>query len=289
MTLKTFVLILIVAVNGIFVLKLAQDIIKHRQELKNDSNNNVVLALSTPIMFFLSTFGISDYAMSTVLYRYKKIVPDKLLPGTLNTQCVIPVAIMALAFISIIQVDIMTLTICIVAQVIGAYIGPRFVVNLPSIVISRCLGAGLIIASILIIASKLHVFPSGGTEIGLHGIKLGIAAIMLFIFGVLNNLGIGSYAPTMVVIYALGMNPVAAFPIMMGACTFSVPIGSMEFIRYGQYSRKVTLFAATLGVIGVLLAVCLVQKLDISLLQWVIAAMLLYSSANMLSSKETAT
>src|ERR1700678_809563 len=101
--------------------------------------------------------------------------------------------------------------------------------------------------------------------------------VLRLIFGALNNIGIGSYAPTMVTIYALGMNPVVAFPIMMGACTFSVPIGSMQFIKYGQYNRKITLFAAIFGVLGVLSGVYLVKRLDVSMLQWVIAAILLYS------------
>ena len=52
----------------------------------------------------------------------------------------------------------------------------------------------------------------------------------------------------MVTVYMLGLNPVAAFPIMMGACTFSVPVGSVQFIKLDDYSRKITLFTATFGV-----------------------------------------
>lgn len=126
------------------------------------------------------------------------------------------------------------------------------------------------------------MIPSGGTATGLSGGKLIFAAICLFIFGALNNIGIGSYALTMVTIYALGMNPAVAFPIMMGAATFSVPIGSMEFIKFGQYSRKITLFTSTFGLIGVLIGVYLVKGLDVSMLQWVVAAILLYSGVSML-------
>lgn len=76
------------------------------------------------------------------------------LPGTLNTQCVIPVAVMALSYISVIKVSIVTLAVCIVAQVIGAFIGPRFVVKLPERTIRIFIGIGLIIASLLILAGN---------------------------------------------------------------------------------------------------------------------------------------
>ena len=86
----------------------------------------------------------------------------------------------------------------------------------------------------------------------------------------------------MVTIYALGMNPAAAFPIMMGASAFSVPIGSMQFIRYGSYSRKITLAAVTAGVIGALIGVKCFTLLDLSALQWLVAAILIYTGTSML-------
>jgi uncharacterized membrane protein YfcA len=72
---------------------------------------------------------------------------------------------------------------------------------------------------------------------------------------------------------------------MMGACTFSVPVGSMQFIRFGQYSRKITLFTSTFGIIGVLIAVYFVKSLNVSMLQWLIVIVLLYSSISMLYSE----
>jgi uncharacterized membrane protein YfcA len=217
-----------------------------------------------------------------VFYRLKKLVSDKKLPGTLNTQCVIPVAVMGFAFISSIQVNITTLVVCIFSQVIGAYIGPRFVVKLSSTIIRKIIGIGLLIAALIIFAGKFNWLPIGGMATELHGIKLLIAAISLFLFGALNNVGIGSYPLTMTTIYALGMSPLVSFPIMMGACAFSTSIGSIQFIKHGQYSRKITLFTSTFGVIGVLTAVYLIKTLNVSLLQWVIATILVYTSISML-------
>ncbi len=290
MNIITIILVLIVFINGIFAIRFLIDLINHKQELKEEPGHNLLLVIIIPIIFFFSSFGISDFAISTIFYRMKKLISDKKLPGTLNTQCVIPVAVMALAFISVIKVDITTLVICIIAQIIGAYIGPRFVVKLSSKTIRKFISVALIIAPLFIIASKFSWIPSGGTAIGLSGIKLVIAAVCLFVFGALNNIGIGSYPLTMVTIYALGMNPAIAFPIMMGACTFSVPIGSMEFIKYGQYSRKITLFASTVGVLGVLVGVYLVKELNVDMLQWIVAGILFYSGFSMFISEfKTAT
>ena len=124
------ILVLIVLVNGTFILQLVRDLIAHKQELRTEPGNPIALAFSQFIIFFLSTFGISDFAIGASLYPKAKWVEDEKLPGTLNTACVVPVAAMALAYISSIEVGLATLLIPIIAQVIGAYISPRFVVKL---------------------------------------------------------------------------------------------------------------------------------------------------------------
>lgn len=176
--------------------------------------------------------------------------------------------------------------VCIICQVIGAYLGPRFVVKLPEKTIKVFVGIGLIIASLLIVAGQLKLIPSNGTATELYGWKLILAGFLLFVYGALNNIGIGSYALTMVTVYLLGLNPIAAFPIMMGACTFSVPVGSVQFIKLDDYSRKITLFTATFGVLGVLVAVFLVKQLNTYLLNWLVVIVLLYSAYTMLSKQK---
>src|SRR3990167_4731053 len=86
------ILALIVIVNSVFIIRFIVDLIQHREELRDDKGNKLLLAFSSAIIFFFSSFGICDFAVSTIFYRLKKLVSDKKLPGTLNTQCVIPVA-----------------------------------------------------------------------------------------------------------------------------------------------------------------------------------------------------
>ncbi|ALV21464.1 sulfite exporter TauE/SafE family protein [Carnobacterium antarcticum] len=277
----TVLLSLIVIVNLFFVISFVKDITKHKNEIKKEPANTIALPFVAFFTFLLSTFGISDFAIGTVLYQKLKWVPLKKLPGTLNAQCVIPVAAMALSYITSIDVGIKTLAVCIISQVIGAYVGPRFVVKLPEKTIKKFVSIGLTIAALLILAGKFNLIPSNGTATELYGIKLVTAGILLFAYGALNNIGIGSYALTMATVYALGMNPAAAFPIMMGACTFSVPIGSMQFVKFGEYSRKITLFASTFGVLGVLTAVYFVKSLNTGMLQWLVIVVLLYTAVSM--------
>ncbi len=282
MILKVLLLFVII-INGLFAVTFIRDLIKNKGMFMKEDGNPIVMAISSFIIFVLSTFGISDFAVSTVLYRKMKFVNDKKLPGTLNTQCVLPVAAMALIYISSIEVEITTLLVCIIAQVIGAYIGPRFVVKMNVTSIKKFISVGLIIAAILILMGKFGVYPSGGDAVGLIGWKLVMLGVLSLLFGAFNNVGIGSYALTMATVYALGLNPAVAFPIMMGACTFSVPVGSMQFIKLDSYSRKITFFTSTFGVLGVIVAAYVVKSLNVGMLQWVVVVVLLYSAYNMIS------
>ena len=56
----------------------------------------------------------------------------------------------------------------------------------------------------------------------------------------------------------------------------------MQFIKYGLYSRKITLIAGLFGLVGACLGVKFVHTLDLSRLQWLIVAILLYSGLSLL-------
>ena len=89
---------------------------------------------------------------------------------------------MALSYITSIEVGIKTLVVCIVCQVIGAYIGPKFVVKLPERTIKLFVSIGLIVAAILIFAGQMNWIPSNGTATELYGGKLILAGVLLFVF-----------------------------------------------------------------------------------------------------------
>ncbi len=279
-------LTLVSLVIVIFMTYLIVDILKHKEEYKEEKLNKPGLAIITSIIYFFSTFGVSDFAISSVVYPKLGWIKIKKLPGTINAASLIPTAVMALIYMSSVTVDTKTLMICIISQVIGGYLGPEIVVKLDEKIIKKLIGIGLIVVSIIILLGQINIVPINGVSTELTGVKLIIAAGCLFIFGALNNIGIGSFSLTMVTMYLLGMNPKAAFPIMMGATTFSVWVGSMQFVRLNEYNRKITLYSSTFGLIGVIIAAYIVKSLDTYYIKWIVMVVLLVAAYTMLNKSE---
>lgn len=233
---------------------------------------------------FFDTLGIGSFAPTMSLWKLFGLCRDKLMPGTLNVADSIPVAVEALIFITVIKVDALTLVLMLVAGVLGAYIGVGIVTKLPEKNIQIGIGIALLIAACFMLAGKAGIMPGGGEAIGLTGGKLIIALVFNFIFGALLTLGIGNYAPCMALIYALGMSPRVAFPIMMGSGTFVLCVAGVRFIKKGAYERKTALIVALSGIVGVIIAAYIVKTLPLSILMWVVIVVVLYTSISMLRS-----
>ena len=94
-------------------------------------------------------------------------------------------------------------------------------------------------------------------------------------------LGIGYYAPCLIMISLIGMNPTAAFPIMMGACAFLMPVGSVQFIRKQSYDLRAAIGLMLGGPLAVLIAAYLVVSLPLNYVRWgvVVVVVLLPRSA----------
>jgi uncharacterized membrane protein YfcA len=100
----------------------------------------------------------------------------------------------------------------------------------------------------------------------------------------LMSLGIGLYAPCLVMISLLGMSPKAAFPIMMGSCAFLMPVGSAQFIRKGGYNLRAALGLALGGIPGVLIAAYIVKELALQKVMWLVVVVVVYTAGSMLRS-----
>jgi uncharacterized membrane protein YfcA len=120
--------------------------------------------------------------------------------------------------------------------------------------------------------------------VGLHGLKLWIGVAGNFILGALMSLGIGLYGPCLIMITLLGMNPKAAFPIMMGSCAFLMPVGSAQFIRKGSYNLRAALGLALGGIPAVLIAAYIVKELDLKYVMWLVVVVVVYTAISMLRS-----
>ena len=231
---------------------------------------------------FFDTLGIGSFATTTTIYRLRKLVDDKLIPGTLNVGHALPTVAQALIYTTIIEVDVITLITMIVAAVLGAWLGAGVVSGWSRRKVRLGMGIALLAAATLMLMKQLYLFPGGGDAIGVRGTLLAVALVGNFILGALMTLGIGLYAPCMILVSLIGMNPKAAFPIMMCSCAFLMPAASMKFIREKQYSLRAALGLAIGGIPGVLLAAYIVKSLPLSIVRWMVIVIVVYTAINLI-------
>lgn len=232
---------------------------------------------------FFDTLGIGSFATSTAAYKTWKLVPDEQIPGTLNVGHTINAVIQALIFIVAVEVEFRTLLFMIGAACAGAWLGAGIVAGMSRRTVQLGMGSALLGASIVVLAQLLNLAP-GGEALALSGPLLVAGVVGNFVLGALMTLGVGLYAPCMVLVSILGMNPAAAFPIMMGSCAFLMPVASLQFIRKGAYNLRAALGLALGGPLAVLLAVWLVTSLPTPMVRVLVLIVILYTSITMLRS-----
>ena len=231
---------------------------------------------------FLDTLGIGSFATTTALFRFRKMVDDRIIPGTLNVGHFLPTVAQTFIYTSIIEVDITTLFSLIAAAALGAWLGAGVVARWPKRNVQIGMGAALLVAAVLMFMTQMNLFPGGGDAIGVRGARLIIGFAANFMLGALMTLGIGLYAPCMILISLLGMNPKAAFPIMMGSCAFLMPAGSLRFIREKSYGARAALGLAIGGIPAVLIAAYIVRELPLYAVRWLVIAVVIYAAVSML-------
>ena len=259
---------------------LVRDFLKHRNNLENSSWLKTG-AIGFVVNFF-DVLGIGAFAPQTALLKFTKQTEDRVLPGTLNVANTLPVLFQALIFITIIEVDPLTLVVMLLAAAAGAVLGAGIVAKLPENKIRLTMGFALLATAFFMLAGNMAWIQGVGTAIGLYDSKLILAGGANFVLGALMTAGIGLYAPCMAVVFALGMSPQVAFPIMMGSCAFLMPPASIRFIREGAYNRKASLAMAIPGIVAVLIAAFIVKSLPLEVLRWVVIIVILYTSVVML-------
>lgn len=268
----------------VFIFMLVQVCWRKKQSGSFEATPFWPVALIGGVANFLDTLGVGSFAVKTACYKQFKLIDDRVLPGTLNGQCVLPTVTQSLIFVGAVAVEPLTLISMMMAAAAGAAWGARHVASFDRQTIRLVMAISLLVVAGLIFAGLLGLFPVGGDTMGLSGYKLAIALLGNFIFGVLMNVGIGLFAPCMTLVYLLGMNPLAAFPIMMGSTAVLSVFSAGTFIRKGAFDAKAVLAVAIFGPIGVVLAAMLVKSMDMEMLKWLVAFIVIYTSWTMYAS-----
>jgi uncharacterized membrane protein YfcA len=242
-------------------------------------------ALQTAIGFvtaFFDTLGIGSFATTTTVYKLRALVPVQLMPGTLNVGHTLATVAQAFIYTRIVPVDATTLVLMIAAACAGAWLGVGVVVHWPRRKIQIGMGVALLGAATIFLMQALNLMPGGGNTLGLSGVRLWLGLAGNFALGVLMMLGIGLYGPCMILVSLLGMNPTAAFPIMMGSCAFLMPVACVRFIRTRTYDTQAAMGLMIGGVPAVLIAAFLVVSLPLAAVRWLVIGVVIYTSLNML-------
>ena len=271
-----------------YVWFLVRDFTRRRRE-QREAGTPVPPVAPTPgglatgfITNFFDTLGVGSYAPTTSIFRIWKMVPDEQIPGTMNIGHTLPTIVEALIFTQIVPIEARTLVLMIAASVVGAWMGAGVVASWPRRAVQVGMGCALIGATALMLLGMLNLTPSAGAALSLSGGKLGIAIAVNFILGALMTLGIGLYAPCMILVSLLGMNPTAAFPVMMGSCALLMPVASVRFLRSGRYEPRALLGLLAGGIPAVLIAAFLVKSLPLSVVRWLVVVVVIYTAVSLL-------
>jgi len=240
------------------------------------------------------TLGIGSFAQQTAIFKFFKMVDDRIIPGTMNVGNTIPTVVQAFIFMKMVEVEPLTLAAMSIAAPAGAVLGAGVVAKMSRRRIQLGMGCGLLVIAFIILAGLLKWFPMGGVAIGLTGWKLVVAVVMSFIFGAMQTIGVGFYAPCMAIVYTLGMHPLTAYPIMMTATAMLMAAGSARFVKERAYDPKASIALTLFGILGVFLGAFLLyilKSMDINkvltILRWMVICVVLYTSVWMFNSAAT--
>ena len=233
---------------------------------------------------FFDTLGIGSFATTTTIYKLRQLVPDERIPGTMLVGHTLPVMAQAFAFISVVSVDSRQLLVLIIAMMAGGWLGAGTVSRLPRRVIQLGMATALLLAGLFMMIGLLNLYPAGGDAVSLTPAGLGVALVAYFVLGALVTLGIGHYGPSLVLFSLLGMEPRAAFPIMMGAGAFMGLVAAMRFVSSGRYAARAALGLTLGGIPGVLIAVWLVRSLPLDTVRWGVIVVVFYTAMTLIRS-----
>lgn len=235
------------------------------------------------VVSFLDALGIGSFATTTAWFKFRRMVPDRLIPQTL--LCGLTPGAMAQSIIFLVafsgQLDPVLLFSCVIAVFLGGLTGVPLVTRARVWVVQSTVAIGLVLAAAAYVMQGTGIFPQGGTA---SSLPLGLAIVSVianFGFGLLANFGVGNYAPTLVMFSLMGMDPRLAFPIMAGGAALMGAGSSFQHVRIGQVDLKVVLGLALGGIPAVFVAVYLVKSMPLDYLRWLVVVVVLYAAAVM--------
>jgi len=240
------------------------------------------LGLGALVSFF-DTLGIGNFATTTAWFKFRKLVPDRLIPPTMIVGLALPAMAESIIFLILlgVKVDPVLLFGSAIAVLLGGLIGAPLVARARVWIVQLVVAIGLTLAAIAYAMTNLHLFPGGGTASGLSMALTVVAIVISFGIGILLNFGVGNYAPTLVILSLMGMDPRLCFPIMASGAALMAGGAGIRHIQFGQINLRIVVGLAIGGIPGVLVAAFIVKTMNLEMLRWLVLAVVLYAAAIM--------
>jgi uncharacterized membrane protein YfcA len=262
--------------SGVFAVALGLAL---RRRAATPSVEGVVLSAVTS---FFDALGIGCFAPTTAYFKFRRRVPDALIPATMISGYALAAATEGFVFITAVQVDPLLLGLSIAASVAGAVLGVSVGARLPITPIRATMGLGLLVAAASFALSNLGLMPHGGVAASLPPGPFALVVAASFVFGILMNLGVGNFAPTLILVSLLGMDPRAAFPIMMGSAALLMVTSGARIVSARPLDLGLVLGMSLGGIPAVLIAAFIVKSLPLEWLRWGVVVVVTYAGAVML-------
>lgn len=243
-------------------------------------------ALLGAVTNFFDTLGIGSFAPTMAWLRFRRLVPDRLIPPTLLAGHALPTIVQAAIFLSLlgVAVDPALLLGCIVGMVLGGFLGAPLAERAPVRVVQIIVALALLISAGFYAATNLALMPGGGQASSLP-LTLTLCAIFLqLLLGILQNFGVGAYAPTLVALSLFGMDPRYAFPIMTSAVALSISASAIRRVKSRDLDMRFAFGMALGGIPAVLIAAFIVRDMPVVILRWLVVAVVFYAAIVLLRS-----
>ena len=232
------------------------------------------------VVNFFDTFGISSFAQTTAWMKFRRMVPDRLIPPTMIAGLTPPAMAESIVFLWLlgVRVDPVLLFGAAMATFAGGVVGAPLVVRARAWIVQMTVAIGLTIAGIANVLGILGQLPVGGTA---SGLPLGLTIVGIavsFVLGLLANFGVGNYAPSLVMFSLMGMDPHYCFPIMASGASLMGAGSSMRFIKVPDIDLRIVVGLTLGGIPAVLVAALIVKSMNVDVLRYLITIVVFYTA-----------
>jgi uncharacterized membrane protein YfcA len=279
--LKSLVIVLTIFHTGWLILK------ARKSKTVLSFANKVKLVFTGIIAFLADTVGMGSFAVNIALAKGLRLLPTASLPGFVNAAQVLPGTILAIFYIKLVNVSLVTLMTLTLAATLGGILGALFISKLNTTLLKKIMCLCFIGMIFLLLATEMGLTNIGGNSLELTGVKLLITAFFMMIAGALSAACVGLYATSQAILFLAGMPPIAAFPIMTAAGALQQPMIAITFLAKGRVPVKETLMVTLFGLMGIVIGVPLITSVSSKMLHLLLVFILGYNVVSIFLSMMT--